>query len=280
MRNPNEAIVLITGSTDGVGKLVATQLAEMGARVLIHGHSDEKGRTTVQQIQRKIKIANVEYHRADFASLDEVRELAHEISTAHDRLNVLINNAGIGFGSPGAERQVSRDGHELRLAVNYLAPFLLTHLLLPMLRRSVPSRIVNVASIGQTPIDFSDLMLTRGDDGERAYGQSKLALIMFTFDLAATLQGTGVTANAVHPATLMNTKMVSEAGLRPRSTVEEGADAILHVATSPELEGISGRFFEGTREARAHPDAYDSRARQRLRALALELTEISANVTR
>ena len=120
-------------------------------------------------------------------------------------------------------------------------------------------------------------MLTRGYDGSRAYGQSKLALVMFTFDLAATLQGTGVTVNAVHPATLMNTKMVSEAGLRSRSTVESGADAILHVATSPELEGISGRFFEGRR---AHPDAYDARVRQRLRTLALELTELSADVTR
>jgi NAD(P)-dependent dehydrogenase (short-subunit alcohol dehydrogenase family) len=280
MLNPSEAAVLITGSTDGVGKLVATRLAEMGARILLHGRSDEKGRTTVHEIQRKTTTSSLEYRRADFASLDEVRRLAHEITTAHDRLTVLINNAGVGFGPPGSERQISRDGHELRLAVNYLAPFLLTHLLLPLLRRSAPSRIVNIASIGQAPIDFSNLMLTRSYDGARAYGQSKLALIMFTFDLAATLQGTGVTANAVHPATLMNTKMVSETELQPRSTVEEGADAILHLATSPELEGISGRFFEGTRESRAHPDAYDARARQRLRALALELTEISANVTR
>jgi NAD(P)-dependent dehydrogenase (short-subunit alcohol dehydrogenase family) len=280
MVNPSEATVLITGSTDGVGKLVATHLAEMGARVLLHGRSDGKGRKTVHEIQHKASASRLEYHRADFASLDEVRRLAHDISTAHNRLNVLINNAGVGFGPPGAERQISRDGHELRLAVNYLAPFLLTHLLLPMLRRSIPSRIVNVASIGQAPIDFNNLMLTHGYDGSRAYGQSKLALVMFTFDLAATLQGTGVTANAVHPATLMNTKMVSEAGWRPRSSAEEGADAILHIATSTELEGVSGRFFEGRRESRAHPDAYDARARQRLRALALELTEISADVTR
>jgi NAD(P)-dependent dehydrogenase (short-subunit alcohol dehydrogenase family) len=280
MVNPTEATVLITGSTDGVGKLVATHLAEMGARVLLHGRSDEKGRKTVHELQRKATASSLEYYRADFASLDEVRRLAHDIRAAHDRLNLLINNAGVGVGTPGAKRQISHDGHELRLAVNYLAPFLLTHLLLPMLRRTVPSRIVNVASIGQAPIEFDDLMLTRGYDGSRAYGQSKLALIMFTFDLAATLQGTGVTANAVHPATLMNTKMVSEARLRPRSTVEEGADAILHVATSPELEGVSGRFFEGRHESRAHPDAYDARARQRLRTLALKLTELSTDVTR
>lgn len=278
--NYTEATVLITGATDGVGKLVATRLAAMGARVLLHGRSAEKGRTTIREIQHQANASVLEYYRADFASFDEVRRMAHDITAAHDRLTLLVNNAGIGFGPPGEKRQISRDGHELRVAINYLAPFLLTHLLLSTLRRSVPSRIVNVASIGQAAIDFDDLMLARGYDGARAYGQSKLALIMFTLDLAATLQGTGVTANAVHPATLMNTKMVTEAGLRPHSTLEEGAEAILHVATSPELEGISGRFFEGRHESRAHPDAYDARARQRLRTLALELTELSADVSR
>jgi NAD(P)-dependent dehydrogenase (short-subunit alcohol dehydrogenase family) len=114
-------------------------------------------------------------------------------------------------------------------------------------------------------------MLTHRYDGSKAYGQSKLALVRFTFDLATTLKGTGVTANAIHPATLMNTKMVSEAGLRPRSTIEEGAEAILNLVTSPELDGVSGRFFEGKRETRAHPAAYDGRERQRLRTLSLEL---------
>ena len=277
--NPTEATALITGATDGVGKRVAARLAAKGARVLLHGRSEEKGHKTVREIRRETNAPDLEYYRADFASLDEVRHLAHDITTAHDRLELLINNAGVGFGPAGAGRHVSRDGHELRLAVNYLAPFLLTHLLLPTLRRSAPSRIVNVASIGQASIDFDDLMLTRGYDGSRAYGQSKLALIMFTFDLAALLQGTGVTVNAVHPATLMNTMMVSEAGLPSRSTVEEGAEAILHLAVSPELEGMTGRFFEGRRESRAHPDAYEARTRQRLRKLALELTELSADVT-
>jgi NAD(P)-dependent dehydrogenase (short-subunit alcohol dehydrogenase family) len=123
-------------------------------------------------------------------------------------------------------------------------------------------------------------MLTREYDGRQAYGQSKLALVMLTFDLAAALQGTGVSANAIHPATLMNTKMVAEAGLRPQSTVEEGAEAIFHLAMSPQLEGVSGRFFDGRREARAHPAAYHSHERQRLRELALELTRQSADVTR
>lgn len=272
--------VLITGSTDGVGRMVATRLATIGARVLVHGRSDVKARETVSEIQRLAPQSQVEFYRADLASLDDVRRLGHDLAAAHDRLDILINNAGVGFGPPGAPREMSRDGYELRFAVNYLAPFLLTHLLLPTLRRSAPSRIVNVSSIGQAPIDFDDVMLGRHYDGQRAYRQSKLALVMFTFDLAAVLQGTGVTVNALHPATLMNTKMVSEAGVRPRSTVEEGADAILHVATSPALEDVSGRFFEGQRESRAHAATYDARTRQQLRMLALELTGQSVDVDR
>jgi NAD(P)-dependent dehydrogenase (short-subunit alcohol dehydrogenase family) len=274
-----QATVLITGSTDGVGRLVATHAAAAGARVLLHGRSDAKGRDTVEKIQRESSRTHVEYYRADLASLDEVRRLADEVISAHDRLDVLINNAGIGFGPPGDGRAMSRDGHELRFAVNYLAPFLLTHRLLPTLRRSAPSRIINVASIGQAPIDFDDVMLTREYDGRQAYGQSKLALVMLTFDLAVVLQGTGVTANAIHPATLMNTKMVAEAGIPPQSAVEDGADAIFHLATSPELDGVSGRFFDGRREGRAHRAAYDSGARQRLRELALALTGQSADGT-
>jgi len=254
----SQTTVLITGSTDGLGKLVAKRAAVAGARVLVHGRSDAKGRDTLGEIYRDAPRSHVTYYRADLASLDEVRRLADEVTAAHDRLDLLINNAGVGFGAPGGRREMSRDGHEFRFAVNYLAPFLLTHLLLPTLRRSAPSRIVNVASIGQAPIDFDDVMLTREYDGRQAYGQSKLALVMLTFDLAGALQGTGVTANAIHPATLMNTKMVSEAGLRPHSTVEEGAEALFHLVTSSELDGVSGRFFDGRREARAHPAAYHS----------------------
>ena len=280
MTDPAEPIVLITGATDGVGKVVAARLAASNARVLVHGPSEEKGADTLRDIRREAGHSRLEYYRADFASLDEVRRLAHDVTAAHDRLNLLINNAGIGFGPPGAERETSRDGHELRFAVNYLAPFLLTHLLLATLRRSVPARIVNVASLGQYRIDFNDVMLARGYDGTRAYRQSKLALVMFTFDLAALLEGTGVTANAIHPATFMNTRMVTEAGMQPQHTVEDGADAILHLATASELEGTSGAFFDGMRESRADPEAYHARARQRLRTLSLELAGVSADVAR
>jgi NAD(P)-dependent dehydrogenase (short-subunit alcohol dehydrogenase family) len=178
--------------------------------------------------------------------------------------------------SPGSERQLSADGHELRFAVNYLSGFLLARLLLPLLKASAPSRIVNVASLGQHPLDFDDIMLTKGYTGTRAYAQSKLAQIMFTIDLAGELEGAGVTVNALHPATYMNTTMVRRAGVTPISSVEEGAEAILNLAAAPALAGRSGLYFNGLREARADRQAYDADARARLRALSLELTGLRA----
>lgn len=268
--------VLVTGSTDGVGKLVAEQLARAGAHVLVHGRNPEKGARVVADVRRATGNDAVTYYNADFSSLDEVRRLGATIVEAHDRLDVLINNAGIGGGpQPRTRRETSRDGYELRFAVNYLAPFLLTHLLLPTLRRSVPARVVNVASAGQYPIDFDDVMLTRRYEGWHAYAQSKLAQVMFTITLAERLAGSGVTVNALHPATYMNTKIVIEGGNAPRSTVEEGAHAIVYVATSPELETVTGAYFDGTRRARANAQAYDETARDRLWRLSAQLTGIA-----
>ena len=153
----------------------------------------------------------------------------------------------------------------------YLAGFLLTHLLLPLLKASAPARIVNVASAGQQAIDFSDVMLTRDYSGGAAYRQSKLAQILFTVDLAHELEGSGVIANTLHPATYMNTTMVRQSGTKPISTVEDGAAAILQLAVSPNLDGKSGLYFNVLREARADPQAYDAEARRRLRALSLKL---------
>jgi NAD(P)-dependent dehydrogenase (short-subunit alcohol dehydrogenase family) len=263
---------LVTGSTDGVGRLVARRLGEAGARVLVHGRDAERGAQVVSDIEQAGGAAT--FLRADLASLVEVRCLADAVQDTTDRLDILINNAGI--GTAGGVRQESADGIELRFAVNYLAGFLLTGLLLPLLRAGAPARIVNVSSAGQQAIDFADIILTRGYSGVRAYCQSKLAQVMFTFDLAEKPAGTGVTATCLHPATYMDTTMVRRAGVTPVSTVEQGAEAILNLAISPELEGRSGLYFNGLREARAHFQAYDAEARQRLRALSLKLTGLSS----
>jgi NAD(P)-dependent dehydrogenase (short-subunit alcohol dehydrogenase family) len=176
----NGKTALITGSTDGVGRLVAKRLGDAGTRVLVHGRNRERGERVVVEI--KEGGGSAEFLVADLSALAEVRRLAEAVQQRTDRLDILINNAGIGTGGSGAPRQTSADGYELRFAVNYLAGFLLTHLLLPLIKQSAPARIVNVASAGQQAIDFTDVMLTRGYSGTRAYCQSKLAQIMFTFE--------------------------------------------------------------------------------------------------
>ncbi len=268
---------LVTGSTDGVGRVVAERLAGAGARVLVHGRDRARGERVVADIEAGGGTA--EFLAADLSSLAEVRRLAEAVARATDRLDILINNAGVGTGGGGGRRQTSTDGYELRFAVNYLAGFLLTHLLLPMIKDSVPARIVNVSSLGQQAIDFDDVMLTHGYSGSRAYCQSKLAQIMFTIDLAQELEGTGVTVNALHPATYMDTGMVRAAGVTPISSVAEGAEAILNLALSEKLAGLSGAYFNGLREAKALAQAYDADARRCLRAMSLELTGLSSHAS-
>ena len=267
--------VLVTGSTDGVGRFAARRLGEAEARVLVHGRDAERGAQVVAEIEKAGGTAT--FLRADLASLAEVRRLAAGVQDATDRLDLLINNAGI--GTAGGVRQVSVDGLELRFAVNYLAGFLLTSLLLPLLRSSAPARVVNVSSAGQQAIDFADVMLERGYSGARAYCQSKLAQVMFTFDLAEKLLGTRVSATCLHPATYMDTTMVRRAGVTPVSTVDQGAEAILNLATSPVLEGRTGLYFNGLREASAKSQAYDAEARRQLWSLSLKLTGLSSGPT-
>ena len=259
--------ILVTGSTDGVGRWGAERLAADGAHAIVHGRDRARGEAHVQRIAKAGGEARVD--RADFSSLAEVRSLASAVRRSADRLDVLVNNAAIGRAGPG--RELSADGFELRFAVNYLAPFLLTRLLLPWLERAKEARIVNVASAGQQRIDFSDVMLERDYSGVRAYRQSKLAEILFTFDLAEELEGRPVTVNCLHPATFMDTTVVRRAGVKPISTVEEGGAAILQLIASPAHEGKSGLYFNGLRESRADPQAYDEAARKRLRALSFEL---------
>jgi len=272
--DPSGKTILITGSTDGVGRHVALELGAAGATTLIHGRDRQRGEAVVDAL-RKAGKASAQLYLADLGSLAEVRRLAEAIRRDHQRLDVLINNAGIGSASGGRQRRTSTDGFELRFAVNYLSGFLLTRLLLPLIVASAPSRIVNVASAGQSAIDFDDVMLTRRYDGGRAYTQSKLAQVLFTFDLARELEGSNVTVNCLHPATYMDTTMVRESGVSPLSTVDEGADAILQLAIAPELEGRTGLYFQGQRPARANPQAYDDDARRRLAALSFELTGLS-----
>jgi NAD(P)-dependent dehydrogenase (short-subunit alcohol dehydrogenase family) len=259
--------ILVTGSTDGVGRYVAERLAAEGARLFVHGRNRGRGDDLVDRIGRQ--GGNARFLAADLSSLAEVRALADEVRRDGDGLDALVNNAGV--GTSGAKRELSAEGFELRFAVNYLAGFLLTRLLLPMLESRTSSRIVNVASAGQQPIDFSDVMLTQGYSGTRAYCQSKLAQILFTFDLAEELKARNVTVNCLHPATYMDTTMVRFSGTRPISTVEQGGAAILQLIESPALARKSGLYFNGLRESRADAQAYDERARKRLRALSFEL---------
>lgn len=266
--------VFITGSTDGVGRYVATQLAAQGAKVLLHGRDAARGNAVIADITRAGGVAPA-FYQADLSSLAEARKLAERVLADTDRLDVFVSNAGIGSQNEGPQRQVSRDGHELRFAVNYLAGFLLVHLLLPRLKASAPARIVNVASLGQHPIDFDDVVITKGYSGSRAYAQSKLSQILFTIDLADELKGSGVTANSLHPATYMNTTMVRAGGITPISTVEQGGAAILHLVSGDDVEGRSGLFFNGMNEMKANAQAYDGEARARLKALSLKLTGLA-----
>jgi NAD(P)-dependent dehydrogenase (short-subunit alcohol dehydrogenase family) len=267
--------VFITGSTDGVGRYVAKRLAIGGANVLIHGRDKARGASLIEDIRRAGGREPV-FYQADLSSLAETRKLGEAVLANHKRLDVFVSNAGIGSQNEGPTRQTSKDGYELRFAVNYLAGFLLVQLLLPLLKASAPSRIVNVASLGQHPIDFDDVMITKNYGGSRAYAQSKLAQIMFTVDLAQELKGSDVTANSLHPATYMNTTMVRAGGITPISTVEQGGEAILHLVSGDDVAGESGLFFNGMNEARANPQAYDASARKRLRALSLDLTGLDA----
>jgi len=222
--------VLVTGSTRGLGEEVARRLEDRGDEVVRHGRAD-----------------------ADLSSLDEVRRYAAEVG----EVDLLVNNAGL----VSMDRQLSTDGYELCFAVNYLAGFLLWDELRP-------ARVVNVASAGQQAIDFDDVMLERGYDPGRAYSQSKLAQILFTFELAERAPG-GVTCDALYPATFMDTDMVRRirGPGRAQSTVAEGADAVMHVIDAPG----TGRYFDGLRESAADPQAYDPEARRRLWRLSEEL---------
>jgi NAD(P)-dependent dehydrogenase (short-subunit alcohol dehydrogenase family) len=258
---------VITGATDGLGRALAVALSHRpGTRLILHGRSSER----LQKLRNELVYspADITVVRADFAELAHVHQLVAEIADITDHVSVLVNNAGV---SPAHERQVSADGHELAFAVNYLAPFALTQGLLPLLLTGEPARVVNVASLSQTPVDFDNLALTRDYTGLRAYSTSKFALVSAGMTLAAKLDPHVVTVNSVHPGTYMPTKMLERPELSI-DTLETGVRSTLRLMLDRELTGITGRFFDRTIDTQAHPEAYQLESRNRLWKVSEELT--------
>jgi NAD(P)-dependent dehydrogenase (short-subunit alcohol dehydrogenase family) len=259
-------VVLITGSTDGLGRDVARRFAAAGAEVLISGRSTERGDSLVDEIRRSGK-GGARFYRADLASLTETRRLADAVRRDHQRLDVLINNAGVGFVFDST-RKFSAEGYEMHFAVNYLAHYLLTKELLPLIVASAPSRIINVSSGSQTPIDFDDVMMSKGYNGGRGYAQSKLAQVLMTIDMAPDLERQGVLTYSLHPATTMATTMARALNVTPRSTIAEGVESVVNVMTTTEP---TGTFFNQLKPWKANAQAYDPAARQKLRELSERL---------
>lgn len=259
-----QRVALVTGSTDGLGREVARRLAAQGLHVIVHGRNVERGTAVVAEIAAA-GTGSARFYQADLASLAEVRRLAADVRRDYTRLDILVNNAGV----ITRERVLTVDGVETQFAVNYLSGYVLTYSLLPLLEKGQSARVVNVSSIAANPLDFADVMLERGYSSGRAYGQSKLAQIMFTIDVAQELSGKGIVVQALHPATYMDTNMVRSAGGTPRATVDEGAAAVMHAITT---SAPTGSYFVGQKPGTPHPQAADAGARRQLRELSRTLT--------
>lgn len=274
-------VVLVTGATSGMGKVTARVLATYGATVVIHGRDEEKAKETVEEIKEETKNPAVYYVLADFEKLDEVRIMANEFRSRFHRLDVLINNAGAVF----SKRQESLDSIELTLQVNYLSHFLLTNLLLDMLKASAPARVVNVSSgvHERGRIDFEDLQMTRKYSGQKAYASSKLALVLFTYELARMLEGSGVTCNVSNPG-LAKTHLGYDAGLLTSlskrfvdifgKSAEKSAETTIFIASSPEVSKVSGKYFEEKEEAESSEMSYSTSAAKKLWDVSLRLTKL------
>ena len=254
-----DRIALVTGSTDGIGKETARQLAALGATVLVHGRNAARCQATQDEIRQATGNSRVDYLVADLSSQKQVRQLAAEISARYDRLHVLINNAGVIL----LNRQMTEDGLETSLAVNHLAPFLLTHLLLDLLKQSAPARIITVSSTvhydGQ--IDFKNLQGERRYNGVVAYKVAKLGNVLFTLELAERLKGTGVTANCLHPG-IVTTKLLDTGWGWTGVSLAQGAALSVYLASSPQVEKVTGAYFEQTTPYKASLQAYDVRLRR------------------
>ena len=278
MRN---RICLITGATSGIGQATALAFAQKGATVIVVGRSEERTQTTVARIKTETGSTNVDYLLADLSMQSQVRQLAADFKARYERLDVLVNNAGSIF----FRRQLSADGIEMTFAVNHLAYFLLTNLLLDSLKASAPARIVNVASnshFGQH-LDFDNLELNRGYNPGKAYGRSKLCNLYFTYELARRLEGTGMTVNAMHPG-FVRTNMAANNGWlvrlflplihRNSLTPEQGASTAVYLASSPDMEGVTGKYFIRERERASDPVSYDESAAKRLWEISEQMTSV------
>ncbi|GAA4604847.1 SDR family oxidoreductase [Actinoallomurus liliacearum] len=276
---PHDQTILITGATDGLGRALAHRLAAQGATLILHGRNPAKGKALLTELHDRTGNDRLTFEQADFASIDQIRALADRLA-GRDRLDVLVNNAGIGVETAP---QRSADGLELTFQVDYLATYMLSCLLTPLLARTAatrsttthpaPARIVNVSSAGQSPLDFDDVLLERHWDGVQAYCQAKLAQIMLTFDHAELLRDHGVTVNALHPASYMPTKIVTHL-FTVQSTLEEGVTNTARLVTDPTVAEVTGAYFNRARPARAHHQAYDAAARTRLQELSRHLTGV------
>lgn len=264
-------VCLVTGANSGIGLVTAQKLAGLGATVVMVCRDGDRGERALEEVRRGGKGAPVELMLCDLASLGSVRSLAEEYAEKHDTLHVLVNNAGVAK----VRRSVTADGFEATFQVNYLSPFLLTDLLLGLLKKSAPSRVVNVSSAAHFGgrLDFGDLQMEKGYGVMKAYSQSKLALVLFTYELARRLEGTGVTANCLHPGTVATNiwgrAMGPAAFLGKVSRLfligpEKGAETSVYLATSPEVEGVTGKYFDQMREKRSSADSYDEALAQRL----------------
>src|SRR5215211_9302361 len=272
-------VALITGGTSGIGKAAATALAAMGAEVMVSGRNKERGSPDEEEIREQSGSEKVSLVLADLAVQAEVRGLARAFQERHDRIDVLVNNAGVIL----SRRAETPDGIELTLAVNHLAPFLLTNLLLDLLKESAPSRIVTVSSDAHrwAKIDLDDLQSRKRYRGMQVYGKTKLANIMFTYELAERLEGTEVTANCMHPGGV-NTNFGNNQGgpmnllfrlFKPfMRSPEQGADTLIYLASSPEVEGMTGKYLADRKVKAASDAAYDETTRKRLWEASEELT--------